>query len=474
MSSPTSALSSVGSSSSTTTPTYFTGMSSYGQDLNNAISRELQIAQLPIQLLQNNVNDLTNQQNELDTLNTDVTAVQTDISTLASAAGSTMTANVADPSVASVTVGATATVGTYSLEVNNLGSYSDALSIDGLPTVTNPATQNISTSGSYTLSVTTGASGTPVTTPISFSGGNLNVLAQAINESGAGVQATIVDVGTSAAPAYRLSLQSDQLGPVTMQLNDGTQNLLETIGSPGVLASYSLNGQPLSSTSDTVTLAPGLTAQLTGESTGATTVTVAADPTAIGNALQSFVTDYNTAMTELDNNRGQTDVALAGESIVYQLTDALQSIANYTGGTGGIASLAQLGVQFPDEDNAPLAYSSSKFAAATSGQSSALTAFLGSPTGGGFLQMATNTMTGLLDPTSGTLSQQLSSVQANISSVNAQIATKDTAVTQLQNNLTQQMAAADTMIYDLEQQDTEIQDMFTAEQDSLMGQASGL
>ena len=40
--------------------------------------------------------------------------------------------------------------------------------IDGLPTVTDPTSQNISTSGSYTLSVTTGASGTPVTTPIRF------------------------------------------------------------------------------------------------------------------------------------------------------------------------------------------------------------------------------------------------------------------------------------------------------------------
>ena len=36
------------------------------------------------------------------------------------------------------------------------------------------------------------------------------------------------------------------------------------------------------------------------------------------------------------------------------------------------------------------------------------------------------------------------------------------------------MAAADAMIYELQQQATEIQDMFTAEQDSLMEAASGL
>lgn len=464
MSSVSSALSSQSDSSAATT--YFTGMSNYSQDLNDAISREVQIAALPIQLLQNNVNDLTNQQSELDTLNSDVAAVQSAVSDLASAAGSMLTANVSDPSVATVTLGSTATAGSYSLAVTSLGSCSNAQSVAGLTQVTDPSTQNISASGSYTLTVTVG-SGTPSTTPISFSGGNLNVLAQAVNESGAGVEATVVDVGTSAAPDYRLSLQSDQLGPVTMQLNDGTQDLLNPTGDTGTLATYSINGQQVSSDTDTVTLAPGLTAQLTGESDGAATVAVAADPTVIGNALEGLVSAYNTAMTELNNNRGQTDVALAGESIVYQLTDALQGLANYSAGSGGILSLAALGVEFSGTTG-QLSFNQSVFDSATSGPSSELTQFLGSAAGSGFLQMATNTMTGLLDPSSGLLTQQLNSVQAGITSTNAQIADKDAAVTQLQNTLTQQMAAADTMIYALQQQATEIQQMFTAEQDSEM------
>jgi len=45
-------------------------------------------------------------------------------------------------------------------------------------------------------------------------------------------------------------------------------------------------------------------------------------------------------------------------------------------------------------------------------------------------------------------------------------------VTQLQNSLTQQMAAADTLIYGLQQQASEIQDVFTAEQDSELETAS--
>jgi len=446
--------------------TYFNGMSTYSSSLNNAISTEVQLADLPIQLLQNDVNNLTNQTSELQSLNTDFAAVQSAVTSLSTAAGNMLSASVSDGS-ATATLGSTATAGSYSLEVDKLGSYSNALSNDGLTTVTDPTSQDVSASDSYTLTVTNGA-GLPVPTSIPFSGGSLNGLAQAINDASVGVQATVVDVGSNTAPDYRLSLQSDQLGPVTMQLYDGSQNLMTASGDAGVLAQYSINGQTVSSDSDTVTLAPGLTVQLTGTDAGnPATVTVAADPSGVGSALQSLVSTYNTAMTELGNNRGQTDVALAGQSIVYQLTENLQSLANYSTGSGNITSLAALGVTF-DDTTGQLSFDQSTFDAATTGQTAALAQFLGSAANGGFLQTATNTMTSILDPTTGVLTQDITSTQANIASTNTQITTKQAQVTQLQSNLTQQMAAADAMIYDLEQQASQMQDMFTAEQDSEM------
>jgi len=464
--------SSLGSSSSNSSGTdYFTGMSTFSSSLNNEISQEVQIASLPYELLQDDVTTLTNQSNELQTLDTDVAAVQSAVSGLASAAGSMLSASVSDPSVATATVGSGATAGSYTLEVTNLGSYSDALSMEpttanGLPTVTDPATQNISASDSYTLTVGT------TTIPISYSGGNLNGLAQAINDADAGVQATVVNVGSNSAPDYLLSLQSDQLGPLTMQLNDGNQDLLTASGNAGTLAQYSVNGQSVQSDSDTVTLAPGLTVQLTGtDASAATTVTVAANPSAVGNALQSFVTAYNTAIAELGNNRGQGTGALDGQSIVYELTDTLQGLANYSTGDGAINSLAALGVTFNDTTGR-LSYDQSTFDSATSGQTDALTQFLGSATGGGFLETATNAMTGLVDPTSGVLAEEISTVGASITSTDTQIANEQAQVTQLQTNLTQQMAAADATIYELQQQTTQMQGIFTAEQDSEIESAS--
>src|SRR5207247_6482351 len=95
------------------------------------------------------------------------------------------------------------------------GSSSTSISADGMPTVTDPAIQSISASSTFTLTI----GGVPQT--ITPAANNLNALAAAINAAGASVQATIVNVGPPTAPDYRLSLQSNTLGNVSLQLNDG-------------------------------------------------------------------------------------------------------------------------------------------------------------------------------------------------------------------------------------------------------------
>jgi hypothetical protein len=156
--------------SSSSANTYFNGMSNYSASLNNEISQEVNMASLPIDLLDNDVTTLTNQSTELGTLNTDFGAVQSAISDLASAAGSTLAASVSDSS-ATTTLGSGATAGTYTLGVSSLGSYSDAISGAGSITVTDPTSQNISASDTFTLTVNNVA----VTPPITLSGTNTNL-----------------------------------------------------------------------------------------------------------------------------------------------------------------------------------------------------------------------------------------------------------------------------------------------------------
>ena len=272
----------------------FNGTSQYAGDLQQAINQAVTIASIPMTQLQNNVSTLQGQVSEIGTLKSDFAAIQSAIQTLSTGGASSLAATVADTSIASASVDTTAavTAGTYTLNVISTGSPTTTLSNDGLPTVSDPSSSSISTSGSYTLTV--GGSNYTITP----SSNTLNALAQAINSSGAGVSATLVNIGSPSSPDYRLSLQSTTLGSTAIQLNDGTQNLLETLttGSP---AQYQVDGQPstpISSNTDTVTLAPGVTANLLG--TGQTTVTVAPNSSAAATALSSFVSAYNAAATD--------------------------------------------------------------------------------------------------------------------------------------------------------------------------------
>ena len=86
-------------------------------------------------------------------------------------------ADVSNPAIVKVTTGDGATEGIFTVEVVKLGSYTTTMSKSGLTTVSNPSTQNISSSSSFTLSV----NGTPFTmTP---SAGTLSALVKAINET---------------------------------------------------------------------------------------------------------------------------------------------------------------------------------------------------------------------------------------------------------------------------------------------------
>ena len=93
------------------------------------------------------------------------------------------------------------------------------------------------------------------------------------------MQATLVNVGSTSSPDYRLSLQAVNLGTDAIDLTDSLGNDLISTSTPGLLASYQIDGlaTPITSDSRTVTLSPGLTVNLIGKSAAdaSTTITVA-------------------------------------------------------------------------------------------------------------------------------------------------------------------------------------------------------
>ena len=426
------------STNSTTAPS----TSAYSSDLQQVLNRAVAIASLPLDQLHNQLTDLQNRSTALNSLNGKFSALQTALQGVSTAAVST-SAEVSDSTIVAAHSDATARPGTYSIHVVSAGAPTKTLSATGLPAVQDPSTQSITTASSLTLTV----GGTPFT--ITPSANTLSALADAINASGANVSATIVNLGSPAAPDYKLSLQGTKLGNIAIQLNDGG-NLLTTL-STGSQATYQINAQPatpISSDSSTVIVSPGLSVDLL--QAGDSTVTVSQSSSAQSNALASFVTAYNAAVDELSINRGQGGGALTGDSLIGSLSQSLRDLTAFTGGSGSVHNLTDLGITF--DKTGHLSFSQTVFDSVAAAHPNDVSAFLGSPTAGGFLKAATDTLNGLEDPTTGTIGTTLANAQAAIDSQNKKIANEQDRIDTITANLTAQISAADALIAALEQQ----------------------
>jgi flagellar hook-associated protein 2 len=431
-----------------------TGASTFATDLQNSVNRAVAIAALPIQQMTSEQQQIQAKSSELSTISSLFATLQQDVQSFPSGTGSSgLAASVSDQSVLQASLTGSSLQGSYTIQVLNPGSPSTALSNAGSTAVTDPTTQNISSSTSFTLTV---GSTNYTITPASQ---NLNALASGINSSGAGVQATVVNLGSPTSPDYRLALQSTTLGNIAMGLSDGTTTNFLTSTSTGASASYTVNGQPsggISSNTDTVTIAPGLNVTL--ETAGTTTVTVAANTSALSNALNAFVSDYNSVFAELQKQFGQNAGPLAGDSTVLMMENSLRQLVNYSGGSGSINSLAQLGVQFTQQGT--LSIDPTALSGLSSQQISDAFSFLGDPNSGGYLQSAANTLTGLLDPTTGLITNEAENLQTQNTQEAQAISAAQDRVNQLNTTLTAQMAAADALIATLQNQTQFVDGLF--------------
>jgi flagellar hook-associated protein 2 len=434
-----------------TTPITFNGSSTFSSAFQQVITRAVGIANLPIQSLQTDVSTLTSQETTTSQLGASFQALQTTIQALDSAAAGTPTAQVTGSGVSAV-ASASAFPGTYTIQVDDVGSSTVALSKAGLTPVTDPSVDNISGASTFTLTVN------GVATTITPSGNSLQSLVSAINSSGDGVQATIVNIGSNTSPDYRLSATSNNLGTDTIGLAAGSTDLLDTL-STGTDALYKINGSStdVQSTSSQVTLSPGLTVNLLAQTTTPATITVSKSLAALQSGLSNFVSAYNAAVSALQGNEGQNGGALSGDSLVYTLTNALNGIAQFTGGSDSVSTLASLGVSL--QQNGQLSFDSTAFSSANSTD---VQQFLGSIASGGFLQTANNALTSITDPTNGLIADSYNSLQSQIAGKNALIANDQLRVTTMQTNLQAQLAQADAAIATLQAQKTYFTDLFTA------------
>jgi flagellar hook-associated protein 2 len=446
------ATSTTATTSSTTSVPGFSGTSTYASDFQNAITRDVQIASLPITQLQSDQTALTAQSTELGTLDSKFTSLQSAVQAVDTAvSGSSFNTDVSDPNSLSANVSDGATEGNYSVQIDSIGAYASSLtSSTWVDTAGSPQTYQLVVGGNSYNITPTDNSAASVVSAINSQEGNV-------------VQATMVNVGSSSSPDYRIALQNQSLGdsPVDLQLN-GTS--LQTQQTQGALAEYEVNGSGLtvSSSSRTATISPGLTVDLLAQTSTPVNITVTRSSTALANALSGFVTAYNSAVDEVDAQRGQDAGPLQGQGIVFDLSQALGTIGTYTG-DGSFGGLASLGLTLGSDGH--FTFDESTLLGADLTNSSAVNSFLGSIEGdGGFLGSVNDTLNGLEDTNTGAIKTTEAAYETESTQMQNQITSGQAQVALLQTNLTNQMSAADSLIASMQSQYSYLTSVFQAEQ----------
>jgi flagellar hook-associated protein 2 len=463
--------SSISSIASLTAPPSFSGVSKFASSLQQVLTRAVGIASLPLDTLQAGLTDLKSRQSALQSLDATFLTLQESVSSLQyTLTNNLLTSSVSDPGVVSANIEPGATAGTYSVEVENLGAYSTAISNAGSTAVKDPNSQGITTSSPLTLSVG------GVETEIRPVSSNLHDLATAINaQAGSQVQANVVNIGSTAWPDYRLSLTATNLGSDAIGLTDSSGASLISSATAGSLASYVVGGSSgsISSTTRTITLSPGLTLSLLSQCAPgqATTVSVANNPAVLASVFSSFVTAYNAAVSATRQQHGQSAGALQGDSLLQTLSGTVSQLGTYSNGTPSSA-LANFGITV--DQTGHLSVDTARFTNAANADFPALLSTLGSSDTGGFLKTATDLLGGIENATAGFIPSSENDVASQITAQQAKIASQQATVAQLQTNLTAQISRADAAIASLESQVSYVTGLFGQYTGATNTQANGL
>jgi len=536
---------------------YFTGLSTYSDDFQTIIQRANSIAQLPIQKLQAAQTTNLNQKQALIAINPNVASLGAAVAALGTlSANQGVSASSSDSTTVSVTNFGATGPGTYT--VSNISALAKAASETSVAGYSDTTTTAVSKSGHVNLVVGSNTFNLDLT-----GSNNLDGLMEAINNAGAGVNATILTFGSS----NYLSVSANSTGATTLQLNDvpldlvtntgtgtetsnntyadqttvpvsgsghvdlvagsttyhldltGSNNLtglmdaINNAGAPGVSASitgsdgayslsitgpvgtlalndlpttsdlvtssnqgadaaFTLNGVPVTRSSNTINdIIPGVSFNLrnTTTPTGSVTLSLATDPTQLSSALQSFVTSYNTLVAQVAQQVGPSAGVLGGDLIISQISEDTRQLTSYWNTSGSIHSLADLGVTFEDLTG-QLTFNPSTVSSLTSNQISDAFKFLGS-SNSGFAALASN-FTQLSDPLTGLIRVQEDGCDSENTQLSSQISTLSTRAAAVQAALTAKVQAADALVAQLQSEQNTVTASITSLNYALYGKTT--
>lgn len=433
------------------------GAASPGIDVSAAVSSAVTAARSPEQAWETQESTLQSQISALTQIQTEATNLDNDMLNLNSIAGplSAMTVSSSNANVVTASAASGSSVGNHVVVVNSLAttaSWTSGTFASGSTAL--PA-------GSFTI--TTGGSSTTITTDGTQT---LSDVATEINSDKLGMTASVITDATGS----RLALVANSSGAAsnfTIGSSDSSGFGFAQAAS-GSNASLTVDGISISSASNSVTgVIPGVTLSLLSADPGVqVSLGVAPDASQIASALQQFVTDYNTLVTDLSSQftfNGTSEGVLATDSTVRGLQNDVLSALDFTyapaSGSTTIPNLTALGISV--DNTGKLTLNTSTLQSALQNNFADVQSFFQGTALNGFANSFDQQLTSFISPSSGAFTVDLQSMNSEISDLQNSISNFETTYitplqAQLQNDYSQAEIALQELPNEMKQIDEEL------------------
>ena len=339
-----------------------------GLDIQSIVSQLVALEKAPLTQLKSQATSFQTKLSTMGTIKSQVAALGDAAAKLSNNTGwNAVKATSSNPSAIGVTVKAGAPATSITMEVQNLAKAQSTASA-AVPTGAAMGTGSMTIElGQWTGSSFAAGSGTPVTITIGAGEDSLAEIAAKINESDAGVSATVLkdasgerllmrSKDTGVENAFRITVADDDGQPTDAS---GLSRLAFSVGNAnGMARSQSaenalatINNVSISSASnklsDTLT---GMTMQLSQVTTAPVEIDVSNDTEAINANVKAFVDAYNTLNTTLAtatryDEASKTAGPLQGDSTAVGLQNALRGMMRSVSSSTPYSRLSDIGIE---------------------------------------------------------------------------------------------------------------------------------
>ncbi|MGA7108881.1 MAG: flagellar filament capping protein FliD [Terracidiphilus sp.] len=429
------------------------GASSSGIDVTSAVNSAISAAEAPEAAWQNQETLLQNQTAAINQVQSQVSNLDNDVQTLNSLTGplSARTVNSSNSNIVSASAASGTAAGNHVVVVNNLATTASwtsgvfATSSTALP------------AGSFTITSGSGATAT-VTTDGTES---LTDVASQINGDNLGLTASVVTDATGA----RLAIVANSSGSAANFAVAGPTGFGFAQSATGVNAALTVDGISISSASNTVSGAvSGLTLNLLSADPGVqVSLGVTQDTSSAATAINQFVTDYNTLISNLNTQftytSGSGEGVLATDSAVRNLqSEVLGSLGySYTpaSGTTTVSNLSSLGISVNNDGT--LSVDSSTLQNVLQNNFGDVQTFFQGTALNGFANTLDQQLTSFISPSDGAFTLDLQSINSQISDLQTDVTNFQTNyIEPLQTQLQSEYSQAEVLLQELPNEQKQI------------------